>query len=93
MPPHHRNQGPHANSKTPAGKRMPLENISNTVGYHDIRKYFYETLILPYFRKFSHSKITTYTVFYDSWSKNSVGKTVLLYHHFCVPTQGVQYQV
>ena len=62
MPPHHRNQGPHTNSKTPAGKRMPLENISNTVGYHDIRKYFYEISILPYFRKFSHSKITTYTV-------------------------------
>ena len=62
MPPHHRHQGPRANSKTPAGKRMPLENISNTVGYH-IRKYFYEILILSYFRKFSHSKITTYTVF------------------------------
>ena len=62
MPPHHRHQGPRANSKTPAGKRMPLKNVLNTVGYHDIRKYFYEILILPYFRKFSHSKITTYMV-------------------------------
>ena len=60
MPPHHWHQGPRA--ETPAGKRMPLENILNTVEYHDIRKHFYEILILPYFRKFSHSKITTYTV-------------------------------
>ena len=57
-----RHQDPRANSKPPAGKRMPLENILNTAGYHDIRKYFFEILILPYFRKFSHSKITTYTV-------------------------------